>query len=114
MAYSTWTSGDFLATPASVNSTKGSIARFTCSISNNDFIFWLVNGTEARFLKGRQICEHSHGNNTVKVSTLTILSSEENNNSMVECVQGIGEEEIITERVTLTVQGQKVDTIITG
>ena len=106
--YSVRTNADFSVIPPSpVNATLGSVANFTCSISSNDFILWLVNETEARFLKDRQICISEFSNDMGKTSILSIFSSEENNNSVIECIYVIDREEITAGQVTLKVQGQK-------
>lgn len=96
---------DFSATPSPVNATLGSTANFTCSISSNDFLFWLVNDTEARFLKGRKIRITEFSDAMGKTSTLSILSSKENNNSMIECIHVVNGG-VTSGQVTLKVQGK--------
>ena len=90
----------FIDTPSSVNATLGSRAKFTCSICE-DFISWLVNGSKTEQLI------NTVNINGVKSSTLSILVSEDFNNSMIECGYysvSTGERNY-TKPVTLQVQG---------
>ena len=88
----------------------GDQATFTCITDGSHFLFWTVNGVEARLpvVRNKGITYTYSGVNS-EASNLTVLASMQNNNSEIICIQQhliTGHEIARTSPVYLYVQGE--------
>jgi hypothetical protein len=88
----------------------GAQATFTCITDGSHFLYWTVDGVEARFpvVRNRGITFVHSGVNS-EASNLTVLASMQNNNSEIICIQQnliTGQEIARTSPVYLYVQGE--------
>jgi hypothetical protein len=100
----------FSHTPKSAIEYLGAQATFTCITDGSHFLYWTVNGVEARFpvVRNRSITFVHSGVNS-EASNLTVLASLQNNNSEIVCIQQnliTGQEIVRTSPVYLYVQGK--------
>ena len=88
----------------------GDQATFSCTTDGSHFLYWTINGVEARLpeIRNKNITFTYSGVNS-ESSDLTILASMQNNNSEIICIQQhlISRQEIArTSPVYLYVQGE--------
>ena len=100
----------FTHSPESATEYLGAKATFTCITDGSHFLFWTVNGVEARFpeVRNKGITFVHSGVNS-EASNLTVLASLQNNNSEIICIQQnliTGQEIARTSPVYLYVQGE--------
>ena len=100
----------FTHSPESAIEYLGAQATFSCITDGSHFLFWTVNGVEARLpvVRNKGIDYVYSGINS-EASNLTILASMQNNNSEIICIQQhlqTHQEIARTSPVYLYVQGE--------